>query len=138
MIALCTLLFACKKESDNRMHYYEIGLQNGGGDWRDSSFIVATSDPQLINAVNVELSRFSSEKKHIIGTLVRGNGGYNKNGTHEFNWRLKEDDWTLTDASVEIYDGRPYSDVHLNPGYWMDTMKRFGPWSSYIKREVFR
>ncbi|HTE23129.1 BP74-related protein [Flavitalea sp.] len=136
MISLCVLLFACKKESDDKMHYYEIGLENGGEDWRDTSFVAATEDPQLIDKINAQLNLPVAQRKIIIGSLVRGNGGYNKNATHAFKWRLKEDDWTLTDFSIEIYDGRPYNDIDLHLDYWMDTVKRFSPWSSYIKREI--
>lgn len=143
MISLCLLLVACDKEicwddKDGKMHYYEIGLDNGAKDWRDTSFVVATNNPQLIDAVNAQLSLPVTQRKIVIGRLVRGNGGYNKNASHSFKWRFKEDDWTLTDVSIEIYDGRPYNDVDLNTDYWMDTMKRFSPWSSYIKREIKR
>jgi hypothetical protein len=47
-------------------------------------------------------------------------------------------DWHLTDLSIEIYDGRPYSDLDKSPAYWFDTVKRFSPWNSYIKKEIIR
>jgi hypothetical protein len=141
MISLFVFLVACDKEicwedRNDKMHYYEIGLGNGAKDWRDTSFVVATDNPQLVDAVNAQLSLPVAQRKIVIGKLVPGNGGYNINATHAFKWRFKEDDWTLTEMSIEIYDGRPYNDVDLNPDYWMDTMKRYSPWSSYIRREI--
>ena len=143
MIGLCLFLCSCDKQicwddKDRKMRYYEIGLNSNAKDWRDTTFVVATANPELIEAVNAQLSLPIAQRKIINGKLVRGNGGYNKNATHEFKWRIKEDDWTLTDLSIEIYDGRPYNDIDLNMDYWMDTMKRFSPWSSYIKREINR
>jgi hypothetical protein len=136
IICLSALFAGCRKDSGDELRYYEIGLSNGGGDWRDSTFVVATANAQLINEVNAQLQLPISERKIIIGSLVRGNGGYNKHGNHAFGWRMKEDDWSLSELSIEIYDGRPYNDVDLNISYWLDTVKRFSPWLSYIKREV--
>lgn len=137
-ICLSASFVACRKESDEEFHYYEIGLANDSPDWRDSTFTVATADPQLISSINAQLLLPVNQRKIVIGSLVRGNGGYNKNASHGFKWRFKEDDWNLTDLSIEIYDGSPYNDLDLNLDYWIDTVKRFSPWSSYIKREISR
>jgi hypothetical protein len=90
----------------------------------------------LIRQIEAQLALPVDQRKIVIGSLVKGSGGYNKTGAHEFKWRFREDDWQLTDLSIEIYDGRPHSDVDLQIDYWIDTVKRFSPWSSYIKREV--
>ncbi len=47
-----------------------------------------------------------------------------KNATHEFKWRYNQTDWQLTDISIEIYDGRPYSDVDSDTAYWFHTVKK--------------
>jgi hypothetical protein len=57
------------------------------------------------------------QRKNVTGALVAGNANYNKNSSHNFKWHFKENDWNLTEASIEIYDGRPYSDLDLNPAY---------------------
>ena len=137
---ICLSVFSggCSKDCGDAFRYYEIGLSNGGSDWRDTTFIVATANAQLISEISAQLKLPVNQRKNVIGSLVQGNGGYNKHGNHAFSWRLKEDDWLLTEVSIEIYDGRPYSDVDLNLSYWLNNVKRFSPWSSYIKREITR
>ena len=131
------MIYSCKKDSKHSLlQYYEVGFKTNTSDWRDSSFIVATADSSLISEIETQLGLPPWQRKIVTGGLVRGNGGYNKNASHEFKWRFKEDDWELTELSIEIYDGTPYSDVDTNIDYWLNTVKRFAPWSSYIKRKV--
>jgi hypothetical protein len=126
------------------LRYYEVGLSDfrdeknpdGTDDWRDTSFIVATANQQLINKITEQLALPVAQRQIVNGALVAGSGGYNRNGSHNFKWHFKEDDWHLTDMSAELLDGRPYSDVDNNTAYWQDTVKRFSPWHSYIKKEV--
>ena len=134
------LLFAssCRKDRHHRLRYYEVGINGSPADWRDSSFIVATADPELIDSINAQLERPVQARQILFGKLVHGSGGYNRNAARVFGWHFKEDSWSLVDVSVEIYDGRPYSDVDLNQAYWHDTLKSFSPWGSYIKREIIR
>lgn len=131
-----TIAAACNKKNDKPLRYFEIGLKTSPDDWRDSSFVVATNNAQLLTQVEAELTKPLNQRKIIAGDLVRGSGGYNKNAGHSFNWHLNENKWQLTDMTIEIVDGRPYSDVEVNINYWMDTVKRFGPWGSYIKKEI--
>ena len=76
------------------------------------------------------------QRRLVVGALVEGSGRYNHNASHEFKWHFKEDDWNLADMTIEIYDGKPYTDVDLEFSYWLNTVKRFGAWGSYIKRKV--
>jgi len=129
--------YSCKKDSDNfRLHYYEVGFKTIAMEWRDSSFIVATASPTLISQIQTELSLPVSQRKMVNGQLISGNAGYNKNASHQFKWHFKVDNWELADFSVEIYDGRPFTDVDNNISYWLDTVKRFAPWNSCVKREI--
>jgi hypothetical protein len=139
-ILFSVLLFtaSCKKDRHHRLRYYEVGINASPADWRDTAFIVATSDPELIDSINAQLGKAVQERQILFGKLARGSGGYNKNANHVFGWHFKEDEWALVDVSAEIYDGRPYSDVDLNPGYWQDTLNSFSPWGSYIKKEILR
>ena len=135
--ALLIMIYSCKKDSENSLlHYYEVGSKTNTADWRDSSFIVATANASLISEIEAQLSLSVSERKIVTGQLISGSGGYNKNASHQFKWHFKEDDWELTEISAEIFDGRPYSDVDTDTGYWLNTVKRFAPWSSYVKREI--
>ena len=126
----------CKKDKEP-VRYFEVGMRLNGGadDWRDTAFVVATSNQQVLNAVDAELAKpIADRKKLVSGKLKKGSGGYNKNAGFTFNWHLE--DWTLTDLTIELIDGRPYSDVELHNSYWMDTVKSFGSWGSYIKKEI--
>ena len=131
------MIYSCKKDSQHSpLHYYEVGFKTSTADWRDSSFIIATTNASLISAIDTQLSLPVSQRKIVTGQLISGSGGYNKNASYEFKWRFKEDDWQFTEVSAEIFDGRPYSDVDTNIDYWLNIVKRFAPWSSYIKREI--
>ncbi len=139
-ITVLLLAFACTNDPDTTpFRYYEIGFHTDNHEWRDTSFVVAAvaSDTQLINQINAQLA-LPEEKRNkiVVGSLSAGDAGYNKNGPYSFKWHLNEQDWSLTDMTVEIYDGKPYTDVDLHNSYWMNTVKRFGPWSSYVKKEI--
>lgn len=132
-------LGSCKKEKhtdEAAYQYYEVGFNTDNADWRDTAFIVRTSNQQLIQQVEAQLLLPIANRKLVTGALVAGSGGYNKNASHEFKWHFKEDDWQLTDLTIEIYDGKPYTDIDKDLSYWLNTVKRFGSWSSYIKRKL--
>lgn len=135
-MAFTLAFFSCSKKNDRPLKYYEVCIKGTMADWRDTSFVVATSDEQLINKITQQLQLPVAQRQLVTGELAKGNGGYNRNATHQFGWRFKENKWSLADMSIEIYDGRAYSDLDLNPNYWFNQMKRFGPWGSYIKREI--
>ena len=139
--ALClgvfTVLFSCKKNAATpAMYYYEVGIKGTPADWRDSSFIIATADTAMVAKANAQLALAVNQRQMVSGALVAGNGGYNKNASYSFKWHFKESDWQLADMSAELFDGRPYSDVDQHISYWMDTVKRFAPWNSYIKKKL--
>jgi hypothetical protein len=139
VFTLAIFLFSsCKKEKNDtdEYQYYEVGFKSTNADWRDTSFVVRTSDQTLIQQIEAQLLLPVNNRKLVAGTLVEGNGGYNKNGSHEFKWHFKEDNWQLADVTIEIYDGKPYTDVDVNLSYWLNTVKRFGSWGSYIKRRL--
>jgi len=138
LVALIGIILfgSCKKNNNAPLRYFEVGIVDTPVDWRDSSFIIATSNPQVIEQALAQLNLPINQRKIVNGGIARGNAGYNKNSTHSFQWHFKEDDWHLTDFSIEIYDGRPYNDLDLGLDYWIDTVKRYSPWNSYIKREI--
>src|SRR5687768_4008858 len=142
ILVLAIAFASCKKETkpyiDPDWRYFEVGLSGAAGDWRDSSYVVATKNEALLQKIAAQLALPVDDRQIVLGNLVAGSGGYNKNASHEFKWHIKEDDWQLVDMTVEIYDGRPYSDVDLHYKYWMQTVKRFSPWGSYIKREIVK
>ena len=144
---ICLLLviatIACKKEGftpDPEWRYFEVAIRNANPEnWRDSSFVVATKNEALLEKIEEQLALPEGNRMKIVaGKLAKGNGGYNINSSHGFKWRIKEDDWDLVDLTIELSDGRPYSDVDVNNEYWMTKVKRFTPWGSYIKREIVK
>ena len=138
-MSIATLFFiSCDEKSEQSLRYFEVGINGDQQDWRDSSFVVATANPQLISKIADQLNKPVDDRQIVIGDLAPGSGGYNTNAGYTFNWHFKENGWNLVDLSVEIYDGRAYSDVDRNPDYWMDTVKRFSPWGSYIKKEIIK
>lgn len=130
------LMTSCKKDKDDtKYQYYEVGFKNATADWRDTAFVVRTADQQLIQQIEAQLLLPVASRKIVTGKLVAGSGGFNKNATYEFGWHFKEDDWQLADMTIEIYDGKPYTDVDRDLSYWLNTVQRFGSWGSYIKRQ---
>ena len=133
---LVTVTISCKKEHDDSLSYYEVGMKSHSDEWRDSSFVVATLNRELMQQIEAQLQQPVLQRKMVLGTLAPGSGGYNKNATHEFKWHFKENEWELAEFTIEIYDGRPYSDVDADTAYWLQTVKKFAPWSSYIRKKI--
>lgn len=143
---LLLLAFSCKKDNDPtpvHYRYYEVGLHGAGQEpgwkWQDTTFVVAVADTNttLIAEINTQLQLpVAQRNKFVAGTLVAGDGGYNRNISHRFKWHFKEDDWNLVEVTIELTDGLPYTDVDVNNSYWMEKVKRFSPWVSYIKKEI--
>ncbi len=105
---LLFMIYSCKKDpAATPLHYYEVGYKGDAANWRDSSFVVATSNKTLIEQIEGQLNLPVVQRKIVNGLLLAGNGGYNINSTHSFKWRFKESDWHLADLSIEISDGRP-------------------------------
>lgn len=136
--ALVVISSSCSKDDEKSYRYFEVGFNGTAEDWRDSAFVVATADLLLVNKVLEQLQKPVSARQILMGKIISGNGGYNKNATHNFTWHYKEDEWELVDVSAEIYDGRPYSDLDKDPDYWLGTLKRFSPWGSYIRKKILR
>ena len=133
---LITATISCKKEHNDRLSYYEVGMKNHPDEWRDTSFVVATANRALMQQIEAQLQQPVQQRKMVLGALAPGSGGYNKNATHEFKWHFKEDEWELAEFTIEIYDGRPYSDVDADTAYWLQTVKKFAPWDSFIRKKI--
>jgi hypothetical protein len=108
----------------------------GYEDWRDTAFVACASNPGLIQEVLDELMKPLSDRRHINGPIAAGDGGHNFNGPHRFAWHFVPNQWSLAEISIELCDGRPYSDVEQNLHYWLYQVGRFCPWASAPLREV--
>jgi hypothetical protein len=79
------------------------------------------------------LQKGSSQASIPNGKIVRG-----KEYNEPWNWHIDSEDIQMVEMTIEISDGRP-SDVEADLDYWVDTVKRFSPWSAkLIKVEDLR
>jgi len=105
-------------------------------DWRDTAFVACTSDPQLIQEVLTEIDKPLQDRRMINGAIDYGHGGHNHNGSYWFGWHFRPEEWSLAEFSIELCDGRPYSDVELHTAYWVEQVGRFCPWASAPLKEI--
>jgi hypothetical protein len=57
------------------MRYFEFRVECGGMEWRDTSFIAAASDPELIEMVLDNIERPFNQRNFIVGSIDYGHGG---------------------------------------------------------------
>jgi Secretion system C-terminal sorting domain len=125
--------------SYSQLRYFEFTVRPFvSTNWQDSSFIAATSNQSIIDSVLVDIQKPLNQRvRHISGFIVQGNGGYNKNATHNFTWHFDENQWNIQGYSIEVCDGKPYTDLDLDAAYWQTSVHQFCPWGSKPSREVF-
>ncbi len=90
------------------------------------SFTVSVLD----EAVIAEAERRIREEDGVgivIGTLARGDGGFNM----PWSWHILPNTVQVADLSIEVCDGRP-SMVEADVDYWVDTVKQFCPWGGRL------
>lgn len=140
LLGLVTMTACNKDRNEDKLNpdwrYFQVGMRGDTENWKDSTFIVATSDPAILAKVEAQLMLSPEKRQMVTGELIKGSGGYNTNASHEFKWHFKEDTWSFADVSAEIYDGRPHSDLDLHLAYWLDTLGRYAPWGSFIVKEI--
>ena len=120
-----------------QMRFFQTATRTESGvNWLDSSFVVAASDPALLAEIDLELAKPINERRHINGVIRAGNGGFNHNGEFWFSWHMPPNNWGFADFSIEVCDGRPYTDVEQDTAYWLHNVGQFCPWSSYVAREI--
>lgn len=97
----------------------------------EGQFVVRTSDPRVIATARQQLKLPPEQRKlHINGLLAAGDGGYNA----PWHWRIKDNNWDFAEVSIELCDGRPrYVEDDLD--YWVNNVKSFCPWSSFVLQE---
>ncbi len=136
------MVYSCKEDDENiqlepTVRYFRFrGCPEKNYDnWRDTSFVAATSDPKVIQQCLEQLAlSFENRSQFPLGKLSSGNGGYNLNGSHSFKWHFEEDMWELVDVGIEIYDGCPYSEAELSD--YQGTLGSYGGWGNRIVEEL--
>ena len=93
-------------------------------------FRATISAPDVIATARAQLSLPQSER-HLfaIGGIAAGDGGVN------VGWSWHFTDVSLTELAIELCDGTP-SMVEADLHYWLDTVRSFCPWASYVHAEV--
>lgn len=138
IIVLFFFISSYATQAQSTLRYFEFSAPNSYNEWRDTSFVVATSDPAVIASVESELQKRPKDRTLFFsGRLVMGSNGYNKNGPYEFPWHVDENNWNLAPIAIELCDGVPYTDISLNLDYWINTVKMYCGWLTRVKREVF-
>jgi len=112
------------------------GADCSHGNWQDTSFLAWTANTDLIAEVRDEIAKPFDTRRFILGRIDYGNGGYNSNDSHIFNWHFKPGEWNLAEAAIEICDGCPFSDIDANTPYFVDTVKQYCPWGGKPVEEV--
>jgi hypothetical protein len=93
--------------------------------------VAATADPATIAAARAQLALpVEARTRHINGAIARG-GGDNR----AWSWHFVPGQWQLAEASIEVCDGTPRM-VEDDLAYWVDTVRRFCPWASYVAAEL--
>lgn len=125
----------CLANVNAQTKYYTVKSIIDVTDWRDEQFVLKVSNPSTQAEIANELQiPFMSRSKIVLGDLSNGSGGFNKNGTHCFNWHMIDDTITLVDSTVELCDGRPFSDTE--EGDFLNTVGYFCPWSMRVFEEI--
>lgn len=101
-----------------------------------TSFIVATSDPTVIDDVLNDITIPIADRRFISGNVTNGDGGFNHNGTNWYSWHFITNEWQLTVANVEFCDGIS-SAIGTNPTVIAGDTLYFCPWTSYPYQEIF-
>jgi hypothetical protein len=126
-VALLGVSYSFMKGNKSALRYFEVGTKSKPTEWRDTSFVVATSNPRLISVIEAQLKMPIAKRNMITGKLSSGNGGYNKNGSYEFNWHYNENEWGFAQKSMELCDGKPYTDVDRHIEYWLNCDRNYTP-----------
>lgn len=93
-------------------------------------FRATISSPEVIALARSQIRLPQSERRlFAVGSIRPGNGGHNG----DWGWHFSE--VNLTELAIELCDGRP-SMVQADLDYWLNTVKSFCPWSSYVYAEV--
>lgn len=133
LVTLIFLVASCGSDSSDgpplAEHKFLFGMRFDSTGAQD--VVGVTSKPEVLSKARQELEKPVSQRALFIsGAIDRGNSG-NRN----WNWHFKLNEWDLVEGSVELCDGRP-SYVEQNIDYWVDTVHRFCPWASFVKREI--
>lgn len=106
---------------------FAFRTETGGA---EQEFRYSTTSAEFIARARAQLLLpVASRKTFPAGAIAAGNGGVN------LNWGWHFTDLSLVEAAIELCDGSPAM-VQADLGYWLNTVRRFCPWSAYVHSEV--
>lgn len=135
------MLTSCSNDDKNtpelskRYFRFNSCPESSHGNWQDTSFVAATSNPMVIQQC-LEQLKLPLEARTLfpLGDIENGDAGYNKNAPHSFSWHFVEDAWEMVELGIEIYDGCAYSDVELTN--YIENVGAYGGWSNRVLEEI--
>lgn len=106
---------------------FAFRTETGGA---EQEFRYSTTSPEFITRARAQLLLpVANRKTFPAGAIAAGNGGVN------LNWGWHFTDLSLVETAIELCDGTPAM-VQADLNYWLNTVKRFCPWSGYVHSEV--
>ena len=129
-IALTAALLASCGGSDEGKSSDVVFVFRLHGSPASQEFRAKTKSPEVIAQARAQLKLPVSERRMFAnGALGPGNGGYN------LTWNWHYTDFALAEMTIELCDGTPAL-VEEELDYWLNTVKSFCPWSSYVHAEA--
>lgn len=133
IVLLLTLAFSFSSSAiadDNKMVTFIIKHRSVSGE--KGTFVVRTNDPKLIEKARKELAKPDTKRHYLVnGKLASGDGRFN----YPWHWHIEDNKWDLVEMSMELCDGTPDM-VEKDMKYWVEDVKRFCPWESYVLKEA--
>lgn len=127
VLTLATLCGCGSEEPESKKTLFEFRIRGYG---ESEAFRVEVTSAEVAEQARAQLLLPESERTlFAIGGIQAGNDGVN------LSWSWHFSGVRLTEMSIELCDGIP-SMVEADPDYWLNSVKQFCPWSSYVYREI--
>ena len=93
-------------------------------------FRVSSTSAEFIAQARAQLGLPPAQRTlFAAGPIAAGDGG------HNVDWSWHFSSVSLVEVAIELCDGTP-SMVEADLDYWINTVKTFCPWSSYVYAEI--
>lgn len=93
-------------------------------------FRVSSASAEFIAQARAQLGLPPAQRMlFAAGPIAAGDGG------HNVGWSWHFSSVSLAEVAIELCDGTP-SMVEADLDYWINTVKTFCPWSSYVYAEI--
>jgi len=126
---LCLLACSCGGGSDTESPptvTFRMRIHDGAS---ADEFRISTSSTAVVAKARSQLALPESQRTLFAsGAIAAGSGGVNT------GWSWHFTDPTLVEVAIELCDGNPRM-VEANLAYWLETVKSFCPWGSYVYAE---